>query len=333
VSSNADNRILDYNITSNTSAPFVKVFANLGALSGTGATFTAPQGLAYGPDNNLYVAAVNSSNQAVVLRLNGGTGAFLSTYVTFAAGTSIRDLVFDASGNLYAAVQGTTGGVTSVQKITNNGNGTGTASNFGDSGTYNPTAPTGLAVTATTLYVGHQAGSTSAGQVDRVLLTGTNASSSFITNIGQVHDITFGPDANSNGTSDIYGSIFTGNGVTTNDTVAVWEGSTGAFISTYATNLTSPTGLVFKSDNNLLVGHDAGGTNNDLIRRVPPGGGAAVDYSSGTQPKNPTFMTVQPNGVPEPGVLFLFGMASIFLGAYGLRCRHGRFGFGRARAA
>lgn len=67
VSSSLTNSVLKYNSTGAFLSAFVP--AGSGGLN-------APQGLAFGPDGNLYVSGAGS-----VLRYNGNTGAFLSTFV------------------------------------------------------------------------------------------------------------------------------------------------------------------------------------------------------------------------------------------------------------
>src|SRR5205823_3419834 len=67
------NNVLRYNGTTGAS---MGTFASGGGLS-------APTGLTFGPDGNLYVASQNTDS---VLRYNGTTGAFLNTFVSTGSG-------------------------------------------------------------------------------------------------------------------------------------------------------------------------------------------------------------------------------------------------------
>ena len=74
VSSDDTNQVLAYN---GSSGAFLRTFASGGGL-------TEPEGIAFGPDGNLYV----SSRPAQVLRFNGHTGAFMNV---FASGSGLKD--------------------------------------------------------------------------------------------------------------------------------------------------------------------------------------------------------------------------------------------------
>jgi streptogramin lyase len=96
VSSGDNDAVLRYNATT---GAFIDVFASGGGLDD-------PEGLAIGPDGNLYVTS--RSNE--VLRYDGVTGAFLGV---FASGGGLEDpagLVFGADGRLYVS-SGETGDV------------------------------------------------------------------------------------------------------------------------------------------------------------------------------------------------------------------------------
>ena len=64
-----------------------------------------PRGLAFGPDNNLYVAQNISNN---ILRRSGATGAFISEFVPHESGglTSPFGIRFGPDDNLYVASRG-----------------------------------------------------------------------------------------------------------------------------------------------------------------------------------------------------------------------------------
>jgi DNA-binding beta-propeller fold protein YncE len=81
-------------------------FANAFVPSGSGGLFLA-DGMAFGPDGNLYVSGVQSN--ASVLRYNGMTGAFLGVVASDLGFNSPRGLAFGPDGNLYVTIVGASG--------------------------------------------------------------------------------------------------------------------------------------------------------------------------------------------------------------------------------
>jgi DNA-binding beta-propeller fold protein YncE len=92
-----NNDVLQYNATT---GAFVGVFVPVGSGG-----LSSPQGMAFGPDGNLYVTSGNNS----VLRYSGTTGAFLGAFVAAGSGglSAPLELAFDPSGAyLYVASSG-----------------------------------------------------------------------------------------------------------------------------------------------------------------------------------------------------------------------------------
>jgi WD40 repeat protein len=94
VSSINGNSILAFDNT--TGAP-LGVFASGGGIS-------APYGLAFGPDSNLYVASDGNSG---IYRFNGVTGASMGLFASGGGLNGVIGITFGPDGNLYADSIGT----------------------------------------------------------------------------------------------------------------------------------------------------------------------------------------------------------------------------------
>src|SRR5262249_12539397 len=149
--------------------------------------------------------------------------------------------------------------------------------------------------------------------------TTSGATSTFVPSPGgTVFDLTFGPSDNAGGTRDLYGTVIAG---ARSNTVLAWEGTTGAFIDNFATGLNNPAGIAFRPSDNILAISNRG--TNTIVRTAgappgPAGGYSTSNLVTGVSAANHvTFHAT----VPEPGVLALFGVASVVLGAYAWRGR------------
>ncbi|MFN0011637.1 MAG: hypothetical protein ACKVS8_08345 [Phycisphaerales bacterium] len=94
----------DLLVSSRFSNTIIRYNGQTGALVGTfasGPQLRNPNGIAYGPDGNLYVGLGDAGS---ILRYNGQTGAFMNTFVAAGSGglASVRDIAFGPDGNLYA---------------------------------------------------------------------------------------------------------------------------------------------------------------------------------------------------------------------------------------
>src|SRR4029077_9230208 len=91
VSSRFSSRVIRYDAATGT---FVSVFA-------IGHGVANPNGIAYGPDGNLYVG---NGDEGRVLKFDGQTGDYLGDFITPATPgglTNCRAIVFGPDGNLY----------------------------------------------------------------------------------------------------------------------------------------------------------------------------------------------------------------------------------------
>jgi sugar lactone lactonase YvrE len=286
-------------------------YTDSGSLIGQFVAVAAPMGLAFDSAGNFYVATNGN------IAKYSSTGTLINaTFATFTTSNPVvHDVVFDPVNNvLYASVTRSNGN-NEVSKITGLGGSTGTPSTL----TSAVNTPEGLAVNAagTTLFVA-DTGATDILQVN----TSNGATSTFVSSPntgGTPFDLTIGPSNNAGGTPDLYVSL-TGGGTRAN-TVASFEGTTGAFIGTFATGLTNPAGIAFRPSDNILMISNRGTNTIHRSAGSPPGpaGGYSTSvFISGLN--NPTYLTFH-TAVPEPGVLALFGMASVVMGAYAWRSR------------
>ena len=262
--------------------------AFLGVLvpSGSGGVDNA-QGLAFGPDGNLYVASFGSQN---ILRYDGVTGAFIDAFVHSGSGGlgAPNDVAFGQDGNLYVAdaffgtnsilrydgntgefidVFATGGGIQQALEIAfgpdgnlfvGNSNSTNVLRYHGDTGVPHPAAGQGGAI----FVPGKQGGfnTTIAFDTYGVLYVGSGASpdilrydgttGAFLGTFvpnGATGKFSFGPDGN------LYVLNYLG------QSVSRYNGTTGAFIDTLVApgsgGLGRPSGLVFKPSlgNNVVM--------------------------------------------------------------------------------
>ncbi|MEZ6122866.1 MAG: PKD domain-containing protein [Planctomycetaceae bacterium] len=204
---------------------------------------SAPGGMAYGRDGNLYVADYGAGK---VVRFNGTTGAYIDDFVASGL-TSPLGLEFGPDGNLYVANRGGNGvlrydGITGALDASFNV--------AGISGTEDLTfGPDG------NLYVGSTSG------VIRVNAT-TGATSTFIANgtggLTLAAGLEFGPDGN------LYVADQDAN------VIRRYDGVTGAYIDDYASGIAGPAFLEFTADLRVTV------TNSNQSPTIATNTGATV---------------------------------------------------------
>jgi outer membrane protein assembly factor BamB len=122
------------------------------------------------------------------------------------------------------------------------------------------------------------------------------------------------------------GNLFVSSGAGTNNPTEVLEynGTTGAFITAFATapggNVFGPQDLVFGPNGNLFV--SSGGSNNVLEFNGTTGAFVTKFVTAGSGLEGPSFLVFTPTAVPEPSSLALLGLGCAALAARRRRRRN-----------
>jgi hypothetical protein len=265
------------------------------------------QGMTLGPDGLLYVAG-NNLGSGFIARNNPVTGQFLGYFVDplvmpdAAPYQQPNDLSFGTDGFLYSTSQQfLPNGVTGVVRFN------GTTGAFG--GVVIPPGNNGLGTPSSVVRMpGGDLLVSDAQRVNRYDGTTLAFEGTFITpgsgGIGTVFEFTFGPDGNFY-TSDV-----------NNDRVVRFNGSTGAFLGTFA-SVDNPRGLTFGNDGNLYVIASIG--NVPRVDRFNGTTGAPMGTAVPASPDIATaFYLLTAPDIPEPAGA---GIATLLLSAALVRRR------------
>jgi streptogramin lyase len=257
-------------------------FINAILAAGSGG-LARSQGLAFGPDGNLYVSSQDSET---VLRFDGSTGAPLGVFVSAGSGGLAlpMGLVFGPDDNLYVSSFGTS----SILRY--DGRSGAFIDAFVPTGTAGIDGPAGLAFGPDgNLYVGNGA--------DNSILRFDGGTGAFIDHFVQTRgsglygpvDPVFGPD----------GSLYVTSYYT--NSILHYDGQTGAalgsFVPAGSGGLSGPTSLAFGPDGNLYVAS----SDTDSILRYDGATGAFMDVFVPTGRgglNSPTWITFAPPRAP-----------------------------------
>lgn len=274
VSSRFSNNVLRYD---GVTGAFVGVFASGHGLAN-------PNGVAYGPDGNLYIGL---GDDAKVMRFNGLTGAYIDDFVPAGSGGlgGVRDIAFGLDGDLYVN-SGTT------DKVLRYDGDTGSFVGVAAEG-HGMRGPVGLTVGSNgDLFIGAALSNTiyqftTSGAFVRSFTTGGSHR--------QATGVAFGTD----------GLLYVAESVT-NEVMRLDVG-TGVFSGPFATTgLSTPIYMTFGPDGSLLTGSFG----NDSVARFDPVTGASLGtfIASGSGGLDGTHDIVfMP--VPGPSSVVMAGMA------------------------
>lgn len=296
VSSFGTNSVLKFD---STTGQFLGTFASGGGLIG-------PDGLAYGPDGNLYVATRDINNGGIggVLRFDGTTGAFLGTVVA----PTLYDpfgITFGPNGDLYVSTDGPVGvgGSPQVLEYSVNASGAALVASLSN-GLQNPQAEAqGIAFGPDgRLYLATDAGGVkvydaNAGKFETFASPPSSSTNDYDLAFSAGH--LFVTDSN-----EVVSGIAYGRVLEYDATTGAYQ---GVFGDTYPTSglLDRAAGLAVGPDGNLFV---AGFNSNNVVQFDGVTGqslGQFIPSDTGGL-DTPTYMVFQP--VPEPSSMTLLGV-------------------------
>ena len=269
-----------------------------------------------------------SDNTIVKYDTTGNVGATIQATQAFFATSNLNNpqgLVFDSSGNLYAANYGgntiskfnSSGAYVSNINTFLNGpiglafdssgnlyaanNSDSRINKYNSSGTYdsvinlNLNSPQGLAFASGNLYAANYGDST---------ISKFNSSGGYVSNLGV-------PDVNSpTGLAfDISGNLYAAN--YGDNTISKFN-SSGGFLSQIMNNLNNPKGLAFDISGNLYAANNG----NNTISKYNSSGIFLTSWSTGVAP---AFIAFQPVSVPEPSTYALAAIATGVMAAVARR--------------
>lgn len=243
----------------------IQQVSSTGVVSTFASGLTAPKGLAFGPNGNLYVAQDFSGSLTSMVSQVTVPGGAVSN---FATGLQMPlGVAFNTAGDLFVASYSTPLGILKVAA------GSTTATTFSSG----MNSPFGVAVNGSgTLFVANRDN----GTISQVNMS-DGSFTTFATGLSQPNDLKF------NSAGDLFVSNFS--------TGTVSKITPGGAVSTFVTGLSSPVGLAFNPITGALFVAQQG---SNSIAEVALAGGSFTTFATGIT--GPQYLAFSPSAIPEP---------------------------------
>lgn len=243
----------------------IQQVSSAGVVSAFASGLTAPKGLAFGPNGNLYVAQDFSGSLTSMVSQVTVPGGAVSN---FATGLQMPlGVAFNTAGDLFVASYSTPLGILKVAA------GSTTATTFSSG----MNSPFGVAVNGSgTLFVANRDN----GTISQVNMS-DGSFTTFATGLSQPNDLKF------NSAGDLFVSNFSAGTVS--------KITPGGAVSTFVTGLSSPVGLAFNPVTGALFVAQQG---SNSIAEVALAGGSFTTFATGIT--GPQYLAFSPSAIPEP---------------------------------
>jgi hypothetical protein len=274
--------------------------AYLGTFASAGSSGQSFGFSTYGPDNNFYVTP--NSTQSPILKFNGMTGQFISSFVP----TNGGNFTFGADGNLYRVDAGGTS-ISRYNGVTGQPLGTFASTNLAGAQILH-FGPSGDLFVGDLNIVKRFSGTTGA-FLGNFTTPGAGG-------LSGVLDFMFAPG----------GKLLVSGGTgVPNDKILQFDSISGAYVGVFAqgNGLSLPVRMALGPDGSLFVANGASGVNS-VLHFDETSGAFLGNFIPGTAHANPRYIEFTPFPVPEPSAnlycaLFLGTLAVRYSGTKGVR--------------